>query len=210
MTEASVTTRCTTMTFPLNAPYSTTDTPPPTPHHALNDCESLRSLSLCGSRDVKGEECHMSLRIYDYFSRNSYCKRFCISAEMKPYDRCPGWTVFDVQEEYAKGSRRRRSLWQIVVASSLSWGKSPGAFLHPRWCRFSPQWEVAIYLLFHSLWLQRSLNGLNLPQTFSHFQNTHIHPPILDQGQVKHTLNSTGRIMDMGRLPPLYLVGTSS
>ena len=54
------------------------------------------------------------------------------------------------------------------------------------------------------------LNGLNLPQTFSHFQNTHIHPPILDQGQVKHTLNSTGRIMDMGRLPPLYLVGTSS
>ena len=74
-----------------------------------------------------------------------------------------------------------------------------GAFLHPRWCRFSPQWEVAIYILFHSLRLQRSLNGLNLPQTISHFQNTHIHPPILDQGQVKHTLNSTGRIMDMGR-----------
>ena len=40
--------------------------------------------------------------------------------KMKPYDRCPGWTVSDVQEEYAKGSRRRRSFWQIDVASSLS------------------------------------------------------------------------------------------
>ena len=120
MTEATDTTRSTTMILPLKAPYSTTDTPPPTPHHALNDCESLRSLSLCGSRDVKGEECHMSLTIYDYFSRNSYCKRLCTSAEMKPYDRCPGWTVFDVREEYAKGSRRRRSFWQIDVASSLS------------------------------------------------------------------------------------------
>ena len=151
MPEATDTTRSTTMILPLKAPNSTTDTPPPTPHHALNDCESLRSLSLCGSRDVKGEECHMSLTIYDYFSQNSYCKRLCTSAEMKPYDRCPGWTVFDVREEYAKGSRRRRSFWQIDVASSLSWGKSLGAFLHPRWCRFSPQWEVAIYLLFHSL-----------------------------------------------------------
>ena len=177
MTEASVTTRCTTMTFPLNAPYSTTDTPPPTPHLALNDCESLRSLSLCGSRDAKGEECHMSLRIYDYFSRNSYCKRFCISAEMKPYDRCPGWTVFDVREEYAKGSRRRRSLWQIDVASSLSWGKSPGAFLHPRWCRFSPQWEVAIYLLFHSLRLRRSWMVLIYLKLF-HISKTHTFTPL--------------------------------
>ena len=37
-----------------------------------------------------------------------------------------------------------------------------------------------------------------------------LYPLLLDQGQVKHTLSSTGRIMDMGRLPPLYLVGTSN
>ena len=119
MTDETDTTRPTTMILPLTAPYSTTDTPPPTPHHALNDCESLRSLSLRGSRDVKEEECHLSVT-YGYFSRNSHCKRFCTAEEMKPYDRCPGWTVFDVQEEYAKGLRRRSLFWPIDVASSLS------------------------------------------------------------------------------------------
>ena len=167
MTDETDTTRPTTMILPLTAPYSTTDTPPPTPHHALNDCESLRSLSLRGSRDVKEEECHLSVT-YGYFSRNSHCKRFCTAEEMKPYDRCPGWTVFDVQEEYAKGLRRRSLFWPINVASSLSWGKSLGAFLHPRWCRFSPQWEVAIYLLFHSLRLRRSRMVLTYLTYFQH------------------------------------------
>jgi len=105
-----------TIILPLTVSYSTTDTSPPTPHRALNNCESLCSLSLCGPRDVKEEECHMSLTIYGYYSQNRYCNQFCTTEEMKPYNQCQRWTVFDVQEEHAKGSRRR-SFWQINVAS---------------------------------------------------------------------------------------------
>ena len=70
--------------------------------------------------------------------------------------------------------------------------KSPEAFL-TRVVRFSLHGEVALYRI--------SLQGGDNPHSLT---------LLLDQGQVKHTLSSTGRIMDMGRLPPLHLVGTSS
>ena len=70
--------------------------------------------------------------------------------------------------------------------------KLPEAF-PTRVVRFSLHGEVALYPI--------SLQGGDNPQSLTLF---------LDQGQVKHTLSSTGWIMDMGQLPPLYLVGTSS
>ena len=90
---------------------------------------------------------------------NSY-KCCDISAEKtEAINQCPGWIVFAVCGSYARGSLGWRLCCVIVEAYMCLMEKSPGASLHPRWCRFSPHGEVALHRM--------SLPGGGNPQSLT-------------------------------------------
>ena len=74
-------------------------------------------------------------------------------------DQCPGWIVFAVCGSYARGSMDWRLRWVSAGACICLKEKSPGASLHPWWCRFSPHGEEELHPM--------SLPGGDNPQSLT-------------------------------------------
>ena len=61
-------------------------------------------------------------------------------------DQCPEWIVFAMCGMCATCSLGWRLCWYMLAVTYICVRrKPPGASLRPRWCRFSPQWKVALH-----------------------------------------------------------------
>ena len=175
-----------TAAHPTAHTYSTSNTPPLTTHLALNVCEALRGQCPCDEyRDETRNDWffHVCTSYTSDQFRRKQLHRATTVRRQRPWTNALGGLYLPCL------NRMLGCRWVDGRAVALrwytsEWGKSRRRLSSPEMVWFSLHGEVALYRI--------SLQGGDNPHSLT---------LILDQGQIKHSLNSTGRIIQVGRLP---------
>ena len=169
-----------TAAHPTVHTYSNSTTPPLTTHLALNVLMALRGQYPCDEyRDDKRSDwiCYVRTSYTSDQYRRKTLHRATTVRKQRPWTNVLGGLYLPYLNRLL-GCRWVDGCDEALRWYTSEWGKGPPEAFLTRVVRFSLHGEVALYRI--------SLKGGDNPHSLT---------LILDQGQVKHTLNSTGRIM---------------